>query len=235
MDRDERDEFIGKLKRWKCEGCSILVVGEMLDLLRGTSELLLGDDDRNRYRLFVLTDAESASVYDRLSDTSASHFEDRTKILDQGPAPRSVATATTSTTKRVPHVPVVGGLDQLYDEITETFEEFRKRDDRFPAAALRLSVDTLGPLLERYEREDLGCWLSHVGDATKSYHGIGHCLLPKPYDSEAVQQLQRHFDAVIEVEPSEADGATRKERWHVPRQDMTTPWRVIDGDESGMM
>jgi hypothetical protein len=234
MDRDERDEFIGKLKRWKYEGCSILVVGEALDLLRGTSELLLGEPDNDRYRVFVRTDAEPGSVYDRLS--SGTDPSGQTKILDYDSVPRSAAAATTTTEREhIPEVPVSGGLDRLYDEITETMAEFDSRSGGLSASELRLSVDTLRPLLAAYDSEEVRRWIHHVDGATKSYQGIAHYLLPKPYTSETVQRLRGQFEAVIEVQPYDDEGAKRKERWHVPGGDITTPWRAMDGERRGMM
>lgn len=235
MDRDERDEFIGKLKRWKYEGCSILVVGDALDLLRGTSELLLGESGNDRYRIFVRTDAELGSVYDRLPAASGSALRNQTKILDYDSVPRSAVTATTTEQARIPEVPVSGGLDRLYDEITETMAEFEFRNDGLPASALRLSFDTLRPVLAEHDLEEVRRWLHHVDSATKSYGGITHYLLPKPYTSETVRQLQGQFEAVIEVEPYDDEGARRKERWHVPNADITTPWRAMDGERRGMM
>lgn len=234
MDRDERDEFIGKLKRWKYEGCSILVVGETLDLLRQTSELLLGADDTERYRLFVLTDAESATVSDRLFDASPSDLRSHTRVIEYGPIPRSVAAATTSTGP-IPKTSVYGGLDDLSYELSEEMAKFDSLADGLPSAALRVSVDTLGPLLTEHDYDEVCRWLDDLGDATKSHRGIAHSLLPKPYHSEAVQQLQGRFEAVIEVKPSHDEGAKRKERWHVPNSGLTSPWRVMSGDTRGMM
>lgn len=237
MDRDERDEFIGKLKRWKYEGCSILVVGGALDLLRETSDLLLGESGNDRYRLVVRTDATPGSVRDRLPAAEAG-ASDRTRIFDFGSVPRSAtASAATATTEheRIPEVPVRGDLDRLYEELTETMAAFEAHNDGLPPSGLRLSLDTLRPLLAEYDREAVGHWLHHVNSATKSYGGIAHYLLPKPYTSEAVRDLQGQFEAVIEVEPYDDEGAERKERWHVPDADITTPWRAMDGDRSGMM
>jgi len=235
MDGDERDEFIGKLKRWKYEGCSILVVGEALDLLRGTSELLLGEATNDRHRIFVRTDAQPGSIYDRLPATG-SDPRDQTRILDYDSVPRSAAaTAPTTEHERIPETPVGGGLDRLYDEITETMAEFESRNDGLPPSGLRLSIDTLCPLLAANDREEVRRWIHHVEDATKSYQGIAHYLLPKPYPSETVQRLQGQFEAVIEVEPYDDEGAKRKERWHVPDADISTPWRVMVGERRDMM
>lgn len=235
MDRDERDEFIGKLKRWKYEGCSILVVGDALDLLRQTSELLLGEEGNDRYRILVRTDAEPRSVYDRLPEASVSNVRNQTKILDYDSIPRSATADVRAEQERIPEVPVCGGLDDLYDEITETMEEFEFQNDGLPANALRLSVDTLRPFLEEYDHDEARRWIHHIGNATKSYRGIAHYLLPKPYTSETVQRLQGQFEAVIEVRPYDDEGGERKERWHVPDQDITTPWRAMDGETRGMM
>jgi hypothetical protein len=235
MERDERDEFIGKLERWKYEGCSILVVGDALDLLRQTSELLLGEEGNDRYRIFVRTDAGAESVYDRLPEASASNTRNRTKILDYDSIPRSATTELATEQDRIPEVPVYGGLDRVYDEITETMAEFEFQNDRLPANALRLSVDTLRPFLEEYDHEEVRRWIHHIDNATKSYQGIAHYLLPKPYTSETVQRLQGQFEAIIEVRPYNDEGAERKERWHIPNQDITTPWRVMDDETRGMM
>ena len=235
MDRDERDEFIGKLQRWKYEGCSILLVGDALDLLRQTSELLLGDENSDRYRILVRTDAGWQSIYDRLPETSTSNARNQTKILDYDSLPRSATTDAPTDQEKIPEVPVYGGLDRLYDEITETMEEFEFQNDELPASALRLSVDTLRPLLEEYDHEAVRRWIHHTDNATKSYQGIAHYLLPKPYGSKTVQRLQGQFEAVIEVRPYDDEGAERKERWHVPDCDITTPWRVMDDETRGMM
>lgn len=236
MNDAERDEFVGKLKRWKSEGCSILVVGEALDLLRETGELLLGAEDRPRYRLFVFTDTNPETAASRLPTASDSNLERRTKIIDYESMPRSEAAGTAMTAPNpIPVAPVRGGLDSLYDEATETMAEFDSRADSLDFGALRASIDTVDDLLVDRDREEVRRWLHHLGNATKSYHGIAHALLAKPYDSETVQALAADFDAVIEVRPYDEDGSTRKERWHVPGHDLTTPWRPMDDESRGMM
>lgn len=236
MNDAERDEFVGKLKRWKSEGCSILVVGEALDLLRETSQLLLGAEDRRRYRLFVLTDTSPETAASRLPDASASNLERRTKIIDYDSMPRSEAAGTASAAPSpIPVVPVHGGLDRLYDEATETMEQFDFQADPLDSGSLRVSIDTVDDLLVEHDRDEVRRWLHHLGNATKSYHGMAHALLAKPYDSETVQALATDFDAVIEVRPYDEDGSTRKERWHVPGHDLTTPWRAMDDEPRGMM
>lgn len=237
MNDAERDEFVGKLKRWKSEGCSILVVGEALDLLRETSELLLGAERRRRYRLFVLTDTTPETAADRLPDASDQTVERWTKIIDYDSVLRSeaVETGPTASLARTPVVPVCGDLDRLYDETTEAMEEFDRRANRLNSGALRVSIDTVDDLLVDRDRKAVSRWIHHVGDATKSYRGIAHSLLAKPYESETVQAMAGDFDAVIEVQPYDADDSTRKQRWHVPGQDLTTPWRPMGDESRGMM
>lgn len=229
MNRAERDEFVGKLDRWKHEGCSVLVVGEVLDLLRETSDLLLGDDDRERYRVVVATDADPDAVAELLGGVSTP--DRRARLLDYRSTPRSAA-VDRGGVDRVPEVPVSGDLDRLYAEFTATLEAF---DDDLPSGALRASVDTLRPLLRAYDRDRVAHWLTHVGNAAKSYRGIAHYLLPKPYTSETVQHLQGHVDAVIEVGTYDDPDADRKERWHVPGADLTTPWRPMDDATRGAL
>lgn len=235
MDRDEREEFMSKLDRWKSEGCSILVVGEALDLLRQTSKLLLGGPDRSRYRAFVVTDAESSSVHERLPDRPQASMRTQTKIIDYESIPRSATTETPTELASIPKMPVYGGIDRLYDEITETAESFEFQNDQLPPGAFRLSFDTLRPLLAEYDCETVERWLMHTGNLTKRYRGMGHYLLPQPYSSETVQQLQDTFEAVIQVRASSGTDAKRKERWHVPDADITTPWRLVDDDSERLM
>ena len=236
MNDAERDEFVGKLKRWKSEGCSILVVGEALDLLRETGQLLLGADDRPRYRLFVLTDTSPETATSRLPDGPDPTLARRTKILDYDSMPRSEAAGTAGTAPSpIPVVPVRGGLDRLYDEATKTMAGFDRQADPLTAGSLRVSIDTVDDLLVDHDRDEVRRWLHHLGNATKSYHGMAHALLAKPYTSETVQAIASDFDAVIEVQPYDEDDSTRKERWHVPHHDLTTPWRPMDDEPRGMM
>lgn len=235
MTPEERDEFVDNLERWKREGCSVLVVGEALDLLRQTSERLLGEDDLERYRIFALTDAEVDSVYERVRTDAPSALARQTRILDYESIPRSATTDVGAGTNRIPEVPVYGGLERLYDELTETMAEFESRSEGLPSGALRVSVDTLRPLLKRYDRDAVCRWMRHVDSATKSHHGIGHYLLPKPYASETVRRLRESVEIVIEVGPYDDEEAARKERWHVPDEGLTTPWRVVDDETRGVM
>lgn len=236
MNDAERDEFVGKLKRWKSEGCSVLVVGEALALLRETSRLLLGAEDRRRYRLFALTDTTPETAVGRLPDPAESNLNRRARILDLESMPRSEAAGTARTAPNpVPVVPVHGGLDRLYDEATETMEKFDRQADRLGSGEFRVAIDTADDLLVDHDRDEVRRWLHHLGNATKSYRGIVHVLLSKPYASETVQAMASDFDAVIEVRPYDEDGSTRKERWHVPGHDLTTPWRPMDDDPRGMM
>ncbi|WP_137286476.1 DUF7504 family protein [Halorussus salinisoli] len=248
--RNERDEppddglavFRMKLRQLKTEGCNLLVVGDApREVFTRTSEGMLGDSAARRWRVFALTDASPESVYDRLpaaSDTPRP-LSKTTKVVNHALPPRPITDLADTPVAAVPEVSVGdANLAGLRTELDEAIREFCSQSYR--PAEIRVTVDSLAPLLDHYEFEVVRRFLRTVGERVHDCDAMAHYVLPRPYDSEYCQRLVSEFDAVVELrtvpeetradagESNQSNTGTRshhaEERWHLPNSDTTMPW-----------
>lgn len=225
---------LGQLKR---EGCNLLVVGDApRELFTRASESMLGDPDARRWRVFGRTDATPESVRNRLPAASVAPRpqSETTQIVSHPIAPQRTTDAAETTT-HIPEVTVSDtGLSGFRSELLEAIEQFNARSHR--PAEVRLSVDSLAPLLDCYDREAVRRFLRTVTDRVYDWNAMAHYVLPVAYDSDRCQRLVDEFDAVVELrttseqadEQSSFDDSPRsyhaQERWHLPESDATMPW-----------
>lgn len=229
--------FQSRLRRLKREGCNLLVVGDApRELFMRASASMLGDADARRWRVFGRTDATPESVRDRLPAASVAPRpqSETTKIVSY-PIASQRTTETAGTTGHVPEVTVSDVcLPGFRSELLAALEEFSTRSHR--PAAVRLSVDSLAPLLDRYDREVVRQFLRTVTDRVHDWNAMAHYVLPVAYDSDQCQRLVDEFDAVVELrttservdEQSSSDDSPQayraEERWHLPELAATMPW-----------
>jgi hypothetical protein len=219
-------DFQSRLRRLKCEGCNLLVVGgPPREVFTRASEAMLGDPDARRWRVFALTDATPQSVYDRLPATSAAPRppSETTRIVNHALPPRPITDDVDSSVATVPEVSVSdANLAGLRTELCEAIDDFGARSHR--PAEVRLAVDSLAPLLDNYEFDVVRRCLRAVGERVYEHDAMAHYVLPEPYDSQRCQRLEDEFDAVVELRTGPEGREEAEERWRFPGADATTPW-----------
>lgn len=229
--------FVGHLRRLKCEGCNLLVIGEGPGrLFARASAQMLGGGEARRYRALAVIERSAASARQRLPDDTGSKSDSATVVTRIQPA-RSTAAEESETDDEydrartdpsaVPERRVESEtLAALGTELEEAIETFDARADGLKPAQLRLCVDSLAPLIDDYDEAELRAFLHRVTDRVRKYDGMAHYVLAEPYESEVVQRLEPAFDAVVELQPSDGD-APGRERWHLPDEDVTMPWLPV--------
>jgi hypothetical protein len=230
---DDEPRILGVLRELKSDGCNLLVVGDAPRcLFTEASAGLLGGADDLRYRLLAITDASPQSVVERLPDPEEmpGSFADTTEVINHASPPRSVADAGDA------EAPPLSGISErrvvdpqlagLQAEFAESMAAFNRHAGGLRPAQLRVGVDSVGALLDHYDRGVVRRCLQVVTGYVEDYDAMGHYVLADPYGSERVDRLADEFDAVVEVRA--VDSATRdhhaEERWHVPDRDLTTEW-----------
>lgn len=221
-------DFQSRLRRLKRDGCNLLVVGDApREVFTRASASMLGDPSVRRWRVFALTDATAESVRERLpADSDAPRpLSETTRVVDHAVSARSATADAEPPTDGIPTVSVGGGggIDELETRLVEVIEEFGERSHR--PAELRVSVDSLLPLLEDHEFGTVYRFLRTVGARVRANDAMAHYVLPEPHDGDRCRRLAGAFDAVIELRtaPEDADHDA-EERWHLSEADAPTPW-----------
>lgn len=234
---DDLSTFFNVLNELKARGCTLLVVGDApRSVFTRASSRLLGDETALRYRVLATTDATPRSVADRLpeSDATPRPLAATTRILNHAGTPRSVTTGDTANALaefagiEETHVadPKLRGLQS---ELTDAIEDAARRADGLQPADLRVGIDSLDPLLERYDEDVVERCLDVVGERVRDHDAMAHFVLPDGYDSDSVASLVPTVDAVIELRAVSLDGYGHdaQQRWHVPERDITTEWTPL--------
>lgn len=205
------------LQRLKRHGCSLLVVGSVSAETRAAAvQRLLGAERLRRRRIVAVTDG-TADLTESLSQSP------ETFVLDHA----TEATTRDGTTGRRAspgasrHRRVAPGLDTLETAIRDEVDRLARLDGPLDAAELRLSVDSLRPLLRRHGVDAVGEFVDDVSTHVRAVDGMAHYVLPEPYDSAVVQSTSDHVDAVVELR-ARRDGPDQ--RWHLSDSGLTTPW-----------
>jgi hypothetical protein len=224
---DDLATFRATLRRFKEEGCNLLVVGDPpREVFTRASSSMLGDSDARRWRVFALTDATPESIYERLpSADSAPHpLSETTKIVNHALPPRPITDTAGDSAATIPEVRVSdANLAGLETELCESIADFGAWSRR--PAQVRVAVDSLAPLLDHYDFEVVRRSLRTVGRRVREYDAMAHYVLPEPYDSDRCRHLADDFDAVVELRtaPENADHGV-EERWHLTEASATMPW-----------
>jgi hypothetical protein len=209
-DEEVATEFTRTLHQLKRRGCNLLLVGSVPDsVLSAGSRKLFGDPEERRFRVVVLSGTPRTTVYERLSVTTLD--ETATVIF------HDAQTALPNIESPVVHVDT--GIRDLTSAISETITSFDVSGG-FRPGELRFGLDSLGSMLTRYDPTLVRQFLGVVGGQIRGANGMGHYVLPRPYDHELVCVLAPLFDGIIEYRVD----AGREERWHFPHRDLHSPW-----------
>lgn len=214
------------LSRFKRRGCALLVTGEVgQDVTALATRRLLGAPFEDRKRVLVLTDSEAMGVGAHLPGGCTPN-DDSIEVIRHEVTTRS-ATAADSIDSTAADgaggsragVRVGTDLDDLRDEIDAAVDRLGGSD--LGPAELRVSLNSLYPLLGEYEYSDVARFVGEVSDIVTEANGMCHCHLPTPEASETVESVATLFDARVELR---RHGASAQQRWHVPTYGQQTNW-----------
>jgi hypothetical protein len=207
MDGEHKaDAFSQSLADLKRRGCSLLITGPVRD---GThlqlSRRLLGNESAAPHRqLVVVTDCNGGG--DRHPEGTVD--EDTYRVIDRRPAMRSVAVCASSASL---------DISTLEREMADAIDAFAVADGGLSPSELRVCVDSLQPLVDRYGIAGVEQFLATVTERIRETNGMGHFHFPIDLDCETVTELSPLFDVIIEVQPG-------KHRWHLLADDILTEW-----------
>jgi hypothetical protein len=200
--------FETHLRRFKRDGCNLLVVGELPPPVRTeVSRRLLGSLTDRRYRLLAFTDGDATEVDERLPPELSDTARARTTVLDRPVAARGNDGANSA--------------HHLESDLVDELDALCALDDAIEPGAVRVAIDSLSPLVEA-DATVLEPFLDTVTEHVHRLSGMAHYFLPVAYGTRSERAVRHHFDAVVEQRLS-SDG-TLEERWHLPEQSLTTRW-----------
>ncbi|WP_137286749.1 DUF7504 family protein [Halorussus salinisoli] len=216
-------DFQEVLKRFKSDGCNLLVTGTVSeDVTVTATQTLLGAPNADRKRVVALADSRRGNVFERLPPGVESDDPD-VWVVDQHARQRSVPKAAKS---RDFDLPAANDdrdvLTRLREEIVAAIGYFQETTDGLDPSQLRLSVSSLGRLVHERGPSDVAQFVRSVSAMVRGVRGMGHYHLPRPDDDDVVDRLSPLFDARIELR--KRDGLPTEQRWHVPQHEQSTDW-----------
>ncbi|WP_135827243.1 DUF7504 family protein [Halorussus ruber] len=216
-------EFQEVLKRFKHDGCNLLVTGTVSkDVTVQATRTLLGAPNADRKRVVALANSRRGNVAERLPPGVDSEDSD-VWIIDQQTCQRSAPKAARSGDVNFPTVgDDTDALTHLREEIIAAVDYFQNEDDGLGPSELRLSVSSLGRLAHEHDADAVARFVRSVAAMVQGVRGMAHYHLPRQDDDEMVRRLSPLFDARIELR--KRDGLPTEQRWHVPKYEQTTDW-----------
>ncbi|WP_224332992.1 DUF7504 family protein [Haloprofundus halobius] len=201
----------------KERGCNLLVTGAVSEPVTArATQRLLGSPVEERKRLVTLTDTPTRDVDSRLP-IGVSADDTGVRVVERRRIERSAAEAAGRESASDT------GLRCLEGEISRAVASL-DGGHGFSPGELRLSLDSIGPLVEVYTVSRVREFLRRVCDTVEDSNGMGHYHLPLSDDSRRVREFEGVFDARIELRQREPFGP--EQRWHVPGYG-TTGWIQI--------
>lgn len=222
--RSEEERFAAYLSELKERGSATLVVGELpSDCYASFCRDMLGNHTSHpRFRLRVTTDETRDIATQVETDPSPSSNRNPTRHVVSTFDSRSATTASAIAMERdsVTHVEDAS-LAKLGVAISQEIKEFEERNDGLGPAELRVCFDSLRPLIEEFDEEQVFKFLHILTGRIRSTSGMGHFHLQVESDDLVVETFAGLFDAVIEL-------ASRNDQlvqcWHVHGRDITSGW-----------
>ncbi len=93
-------------------------------------------------------------------------------------------------------------LCQLVTDVIDTVEEFEDEADGFEPSELRVCVDSLVPLLQQYDTEDVFRFVHVTTARIEQARGMGHYHLPVSRDHDAISYSSRCSTPSCRFEPA---------------------------------
>ncbi|WP_266078868.1 DUF7504 family protein [Haladaptatus caseinilyticus] len=202
-------EFSQILHQLKHHGCNLLLVGSVPDsVLSCASRKFFGDPEERRFRIVALSGSSRTTVEKRLPTVASA---DETVIITHA---TELSDAEFSSS-----VHVEAGVPKLSNAVSSAITSIETEDDLEPGE-LRVGLDSLESLLERYCPDLVHQFLGVVTEQIRDANGMGHFVFPRDYDHELVTDLAPLFDGVVEYRVDRGG----QERWHFPASDIRSPW-----------
>lgn len=201
-------QALGALKR---EGSNVLLVGEgTKSSHRHLCDRFLGSTESAQQRIVVTTDGGRIEHERSGCGAEQTHY-----ILLRDEAASSVVEP--NGVRSVAEHSVLGMVGR---EFVERVDDLESQVELVPSA-LRVCVDSIADLLERYESELVFRLLHVLTTRTRRSRGMGHYHLPIDRTAEAVRLFEPLFDAVVSLR-SAPDGP--EHRWHLRDREAPTDW-----------
>lgn len=199
-------QALGTLKR---EGSNVLLVGEgTKSSHRQVCDRFLGSMGSTQQRIVVTTGGDRVGCRECGADRT--HYIVLTNDTAQStPVSNAAGTVTEHTV-----------LGMVGREFVERVDDLESQVELVPSA-LRVCVDSIADLLERYDSELVFRLLHVLTTRTRRSRGMGHYHLPIDRDAEAVRLFEPLFDAVVSLR-SAPDGP--EHRWHLRDRETPTDW-----------
>ncbi|WP_338729902.1 hypothetical protein [Haladaptatus sp. DJG-WS-42] len=211
-------EFGRALSQLKQAGSMVLVTGSVPKAaFSAVSRQMLGESTLPRRRLFVLTDTTADAVRERVPRTADPR---QTRIIEQLSMTRSVTTATAGSDPTVEYV----SSDELPALIETAFDAIGALEVGAAPAELRVCVDSLTPLIERYGKQRTFTALHALCWRVRHARGLGHAHLQTDA-TDVVALFAELFDAHVELRER---AGTFQQRWHLRDDDVTTAWLTFE-------
>ena len=216
-------EFQEVLKRFKQEGCNLLVTGAVSeDVTVQATRTFLGAPDADRKRVVALDDSRQGNVVERLPPGVAPDDPD-VWVIDQRAKQRSIPQAARSADVNLPtESDDRDALEQLREEVVVAIDYFDEANEGLAPSELRLSVSSLDRLTHEFDPDAVARFVRSISAMIRGVRGMAHYHLARPDDDETVERLSSLFDARIELR--KRDGLPTEQRWHVPQYEETTEW-----------
>lgn len=221
--RDDAERFAAYLSELKERGSALLVVGELpRDSYSPFCKTMFGShSSKSRCNLRISTHPDPAAT--RFHDpTPASRHSNSTSHIVSPFNARSEAKAAAVATESDAAKHVEGGsLSHLGISISREIQTFEERRGGFEPAELRVCFDSLRPLLEEYDEEQVFRFLDLLTARIRSTSGMGHFHLPLDPDDRLVHTFAEVFDAVIELD---IQSGQLVQCWDVQERNLTSGW-----------
>lgn len=205
--------FIDTLRRYKRDGCTLLVTGavDTTATARATRKLL-GSPAERRVRLLGLTDPAFDGPAPLLPG-GVSRGDDDVTVLDYRDQVRSPAFAAPLSAR---------GDDASLERFSSAVADVASAVEPSPDADCRLRVGlvSLDPVVDAEGLGPAADMVAAAGTAVSDARGMFHAHLGVPDDDALVDEFAPLFDARIELRRRR--GHVPEQRWHLPEE--TSPW-----------
>lgn len=208
-------QALGDLKR---RGSNLLLVGTPApEAHRAACERLLGDETAgSRRHLFVLTDGTHDHTHHRT--------DSNTRVITRAATTRSAAATQAVSAPTGAPTPREIESDNLGELSWGIAEELIDLEDEGDAGTIRLCFDSLSPILEDHDREEVVRFLHALTNRVRASSAMAHYHLPVERDSEVVRDVENSFDAVIQLRLT---NGVPEQRWHILQEDLDSGWLQI--------